>query len=63
MTICRSSCCDESAQRRIDEEFAFRYDARKVSNSERAAQIVAGAEGKRLTYLGPKSALAQSPLT
>jgi transposase-like protein len=35
---------------RYVDEFCFRYNARKVNDGERAAMIVAGAEGKRLTY-------------
>jgi len=43
---------------RYVDEFAFRYNARKISDGERAGQIVAGAEGKRLTYRQPLKALA-----
>jgi hypothetical protein len=39
---------------RYIDEFSFRYNARKISDGERAAMIVAGAEGKRLTYAQPK---------
>jgi transposase-like protein len=35
-------------------EFDFRYNARKVTDSERAAFAVRGAEGKRLLYRGPR---------
>jgi transposase-like protein len=34
-------------------EFEFRYNRRQMSDGERAAQIVLGAEGKRLTYKQP----------
>ena len=37
-------------------EFAFRYDARKVSDGARALLAVKGAEGKRLTYKQPAGA-------
>jgi transposase-like protein len=43
---------------RYCDEFSFRYNNRKTTDGERAALIVAGAEGKRLTYAEPKSALA-----
>jgi transposase-like protein len=35
------------------DEFAFRYDLRKVSDAQRAEMMVWGAEGKRLTYKQP----------
>jgi ISXO2-like transposase domain len=35
------------------DEFSFRYDARKVSDADRAELLVWGAEGKRLTYKQP----------
>jgi hypothetical protein len=35
---------------RYCDEFAFRYDNRKVSDGKRAQLLVAKAEGKRLTY-------------
>jgi transposase-like protein len=38
---------------RYCDEFSFRYDLRKVSDSERAEQLVVSAEGKRLTYKQP----------
>lgn len=38
---------------RYCDEFAFRYENRKVSDGKRAALLVAGAEGKRLTYKQP----------
>jgi hypothetical protein len=38
---------------RYVDEFAFRYNIRKLSDKERPAAIVAGAEGKRLTYKQP----------
>lgn len=34
-------------------EFEFRYNRRKMSDGERAADIITGAEGKRLTYKQP----------
>lgn len=39
-------------------EFEFRYNARKVADKDRPALIVAGAEGKRLTYKQPVGARA-----
>jgi transposase-like protein len=38
---------------RYCDEFAFRYENRKVSDGKRAGLLVAGAEGKRLTYKQP----------
>lgn len=38
---------------RYCDEFAFRYDRRKIQDNERADQLVKGAEGKRLTYKQP----------
>jgi hypothetical protein len=38
---------------RYCDEFAFRYQNRKVSDSERAKMLVLKAEGKRLTYKQP----------
>jgi transposase-like protein len=38
---------------RYCDEFAFRYENRRESDGHRAAMIVAGAEGKRLTYKQP----------
>ena len=38
---------------RYCDEFAFRYENRKISDGERAALLVTGAEGKRLTYKQP----------
>lgn len=38
---------------RYCDEFAFRYERRKMSDGERAAELVLGAEGKRLTYKQP----------
>ena|ERR1051325_2587454 len=38
---------------RYCDEFAFRYERRKMSDGDRAAEIVQGAEGKRLTYAQP----------
>jgi hypothetical protein len=34
-------------------EFEFRYNARKMTDAERAALLIAGIEGKRLTYRQP----------
>jgi transposase-like protein len=39
-------------------EFEFRYNRRSMTDGERAAQIIAGAEGKRLTYKQPSSVSA-----
>lgn len=39
-------------------EFEFRYNRRGISDGTRAADIVTGAEGKRLTYKQPSSASA-----
>ena len=38
---------------RYCDEFAFRYENRHVSDGERAALLVNGADGKRLTYKQP----------
>jgi hypothetical protein len=38
---------------RYCDEFAFRYENRKVSDGQRANMVVAGAEGKHLTYQQP----------
>jgi transposase-like protein len=38
---------------RYVDEFAFRYDSRKMTDGERANLAVLGAEGKRLTYKQP----------
>jgi ISXO2 transposase-like protein len=38
---------------RYCDEFSFRYENRKVTDGERAAKLVLGAEGKRLTYKQP----------
>jgi transposase-like protein len=38
---------------RYCDEFAFRYENRKVSDGQRAKLLVEGAEGKRLTYKQP----------
>jgi transposase-like protein len=43
---------------RYCDEFAFRYENRKVSDGERAKKLVKGAEGKRLTYKQPDSSVA-----
>src|ERR1041384_3397125 len=40
---------------RYCDEFAFRYENRNVSDNQRATRLVAGAEGKRLTYKQPAS--------
>jgi transposase-like protein len=42
---------------RYVDEFTFRYNARKVSDGERAHLLVAGAEGKRLTYKQPAASV------
>lgn len=39
------------------DEFAFRYENRKVSDAERAGLLVQGAEGKRLTYKQPSGTM------
>jgi transposase-like protein len=39
---------------RYCDEFAFRYENRKVSDGQRAKLLVSGAEGKRLTYKEPE---------
>jgi len=41
---------------RYCDEFAFRYENRKTTDGERAALVVSGAEGKRLTYAQPAKA-------
>lgn len=38
---------------RYVDEFSFRYNARKVSDAERAKLLVRSSEGKRLTYKQP----------
>ena len=38
---------------RYCDEFAFRYENRKATDGQRAAMLVTGAEGKRLTYEHP----------
>ena len=35
------------------DEFCYRYNTRKISDGERAGLLVAGDEGKRLTYKQP----------
>ena len=40
---------------RYVDEFAFKYDTRKMSDHERAELTVQGAEGKRLTYRTARS--------
>lgn len=45
---------------RYIDEFAFRYNARTVTDGVRAGMLVAAAEGKRLTYAEPKRALEGS---
>jgi len=37
-------------------EFDFRYNHRKVSDGERADELLRGAKGKRLTYQQPRQA-------
>lgn len=39
------------------DEFAFRYENRKTTDSERAGLLVQGAEGKRLTYKQPSASV------
>lgn len=41
---------------RYCDEFSFRYENRKMSDGKRTALVVAGAEGKRLTYKQPADA-------
>lgn len=51
--------CSEQHFQRYLNEFAFRYNNRiklGVDDTQRAAIAVRGAEGKRLTYRGPRSA-------
>jgi transposase-like protein len=38
---------------RYVDEFSFRYNIRKLADAERPAMLMAGAEGKRLTYKQP----------
>jgi hypothetical protein len=38
---------------RYCDEFAFRYENRKVSDGERAGLLIKGGDGKRLTYRMP----------
>jgi len=38
---------------RYCDEFAFLYENRKASDSDRTKLLVAGAEGRRLTYKQP----------
>ncbi len=45
---------------RYCDEFAFRYSNRTVSDGERAAMLVTGAEGKRLTYKERSNSPAES---
>ncbi len=45
---------------RYCDEFAFRYEHRKSSDGQRAKLLVAGAEGKRLTYKQPDGISAKS---
>jgi len=45
---------------RYVDEFAFRYNGRKMTDGDRAGLIVAGAEGKRLTYREPSNTLDAS---
>ena len=42
--------CAERNLNRYLAEFDFRYNTRKITNSERAVLAVRGGEGKRLTY-------------
>lgn len=45
--------CKEKHLHRYLAEFDFRYNARKITDGERAALAVRGIEGKRLTYQQP----------
>jgi transposase-like protein len=45
---------------RYCDEFSFRYNRRHITDGERAAEMILGAEGKRLTYKQPLSALEGS---
>ena len=45
--------CKEKHLHRYLAEFDFRYNARKITDGERAALAVKGIEGKRLTYQQP----------
>lgn len=45
---------------RYCDEFSFRYEHRKINDAERAGLLVAGAEGKRLTYKQPANTGATS---
>lgn len=42
--------CKEKHLHRYLAEFDFRYNARKITDGERAALLVLGISGKRLTY-------------
>jgi transposase-like protein len=42
---------------RYCDEFSFRYNARGVTDGQRAALLVAASEGKRLTFVQPKNSL------
>ncbi len=42
---------------RYCDEFSFRYEHRKISDGKRAGLLVAGAEGKRLTYKQPSGTM------
>jgi len=45
--------CKEKHLHRYLAEFDFRYNARKITDGERAALLVLGISGKRLTYRNP----------
>lgn len=49
-------CVSEAHLQRYADEFAFRWNHRKVSDFERANAILKAAEGKRLTYRRPDEA-------
>ncbi len=49
------SVSEQHLQRYAD-EFAFRWNHRKVEDGERAAAIIKAAEGRRLTYRRPDKA-------
>jgi hypothetical protein len=41
---------------RYCDEVSFRWDRRKINDTERTAQAIKGGEGKRLTYRRPSGA-------
>lgn len=42
--------CKEKHLQRYLNEFDFRYNSRDLTDQERAAEAIKGAEGKRITY-------------